>query len=232
MNPKTWHFRQLEHELKNRPPHETNRIDLINPETVKELDQILFNDFWLAVKGMVDDSKFSIMEGCLTDDGKPSMNDKWDRLPCRSFEIRLDNRENPLHPQNFLRNWIADIKMECGSDYYYMQVEYHLFLPVDYDFSNTLFLMSYPDFQALPPDLSYSSGSPFSEDLFSLKFTFGAGGNRFHRLIKGTPETVRGRIASLLELLRTSEAFAEDVYDDEYFPDLLEDLIQVCECWG
>ncbi|MEX0771177.1 MAG: hypothetical protein WD035_10610 [Balneolaceae bacterium] len=55
--------------------------------------------------------------------------------------------------------------------------------------------MSYPDFQGLPPELSYFAGGPDSEDMFDLKFTFGSGGNRVLQIIGITPGNVREMIS-------------------------------------
>jgi hypothetical protein len=64
MNQNTWHFDQLKKELEDKSRSETDRIDLINPETNKKLDQKLWNDFWIPIKRTVENSRFCVMEKC------------------------------------------------------------------------------------------------------------------------------------------------------------------------
>jgi len=230
MNQNTWHFDQLKKELEDKSRSETDRIDLINPETNKILDQKLWNNFWLPIKRTLEDSRFSVMEATLKD-GKPEVRNKWDIQPCRSFEIMLDNPSNPPHPNNYYKNWIARIEVDSKKDYYYMELEYFLIFPADYDFQNIFELMSNPAFQGIPPELSYSDGDPFSEDSLSLKFTFGSGASWFQKAYEDRSNIAVRRINSLLSLLETSEMFAEDIYDKKSFQYVHNELIKVSGVW-
>jgi hypothetical protein len=230
MNQNTWHFDQLKKELENRSRSETDRIELINPETNKKLDQKLWNNFWLPIKRTVDDSRFCVMEATLKD-GKPEIRNKWDILPCRSFEIMLDNPSNPPHPANYYRNWIARIKVDSKTDHYYMELEYFLIFPADYDYPRIFELMSNPAFQGIPPELSYSDGGPISEDSLTLKFTFGSGASWFRQANEDLSNIAVRRIDSLLSLLETSEMFAEDIHDKKNFQHLHNDLIRLSGVW-
>ena len=163
--------------------------------------------------------------------GKPEIRNKWDIQPCRSFEIMLEYPSNLLHPNNYYRNWIARIEVDSKKDHYFMQLEYFLIFPADYDFLKIFELMNNPAFQGIPPELSYFNGHPFSEDSLNLKFTFGSGASWIQKAYDDLSDIAVRRINSLLSLLETSEMFAEDIYDKKSFQYVHNELIKVSGVW-
>jgi len=59
VNSKRRPFDQLEKELKRRNSFHTDRIELINPDAKKRLDQRLINDFWFPIRAAIKDGENS-----------------------------------------------------------------------------------------------------------------------------------------------------------------------------
>lgn len=231
MNLNTWHFEQLKKELKNRRPKETDRIDLVNPEVTKHLDQQLWNNFWIPIESIVNQSRFCFMDGTLKN-GKPEIRNKWDSRPCRSAELQLDNPEPAYNPDYFYKNWIARIQIDCHQDHYYLQTKYTIHFPLYLNIQRILDLMCNTNFQTIPPELSWSIGGPMGPDLFSLEFIFGSGADWPYGTGAKIPEIVTKRMEALIHLLETTERFAENIKDNKNFGQLEYALVRSYETWG
>lgn len=230
MHSKSWHFDQLEKELKHRNRFSTDRIELINPDANNQLDQRLINYFWLPFRAAINDSPLIIPENCMKN-GMPEIGNECNPLPHRSFFFILDNPENPLHPENTFRNWFARIKVNAISDHYFLELEYFLYFPESIRMEKILKIMRYPDFQSIPPELLWSEGFKGAEGVFDLKFHFGSGTSWISYPDDEWNDIIASKAGTLLSLVETSEISAMGGYDKPGM-ELLEDaLVRAWKSW-
>ena len=230
MQSKSWHFNQLEKELKNRNRLGSDRIELINPDVINQLDQRLINDFWLPFQAAFNDSPLMIPENCLRN-GMPEISNEYNLFPHRSFFFILENPKNPLHPENTFRNWFARIKVNAISDHYFLELEYFLYFPESIRMEKVLKLMRYPDFQPNPPELCWSEGFKGSKGMFDLKFYFGSGTNWISYTRDEWLDIIANKTGSLLSLVETSELSAMGGYDKMGMELLKDALVGVWKSW-
>lgn len=230
MNSKSWPFDQLEKELKRRDRFSADRIELINPDTNRRLDQRLINDFWLPIQTAIKDSSLIIPESCMKN-GMPEISNEYNPLPHRTFFFILDNPENPMHPENTLRNWFARIKIDAVKDHYYMELEYFLYFPESIRMEKILRLMRFPEFQPLPPELSWSEGYKRTEGVFDLKFRFGSGTSWINYPEDEWHDIITSKTGALLSLVETSEMTAMGDYDKPGMEELEDALDRAWKVW-
>ncbi len=171
----TWHTLELKNHLKlnwQDSLSDSTTVFLSNPEKRKELDRIIIDCFYPALKRATKNSPVKLTSGKDLELQK-CIEEEWRVHTTKSLTFLLEDPERPLVPYSNIR-WFCRGKIECSAENYMIHFDFYIYFPETISMINIVSLLKDPAFSGMPPQLSFQNlEDDYGE--FCLEYSKGVG---------------------------------------------------------
>jgi hypothetical protein len=220
-----WRYRELAKWIESNrgePFFAARTTYLANPETIKNIDDLVKKYFWPAIKNAMDGS------------GLRAFGDPLDKLEtlddihyvARSFAFVLEDPKRPLTnlPTGIAPPWYCRGNLKCSLLSYMLSFDFLIDLPISFSLEKILELIGDRRFRGLPPELTVTVDMN-EQEFYHLSFHNGHGAGFMLEEPAEAARSIRDRVKINIEIAKCVDSLVRDLASDLAFARLKKALL-------
>ena len=231
MSPTTdWRYRELANWI------ETNKGDvffedrttfLANPDTIREIDEIIKNHFWPAVRRGVNGTGIDVSDDAL--DYIETTNEKY---VTRSTTFLLEDPRRPLtnRTHSEIPPWYCRGNIKSSSLNYSLSFDLFIYLPTSFNIEKISRLIADERFSGLPPELKMGQ-YPQGKHSFDISFHSGRGAGFGLENYEQAARRTESRVKANVEIIKRVDDLYKDLDNNVAFEELKKALLEEYEAF-
>ncbi len=204
-----WRYRELAKWMEANRGNllfEDKTIFLVNPATIRRVDEIIKKHFWLAVQRAVAGTGLVVYEGRIKEIETTNA-----EFATRSVTFLLEDPRRPLSnlPKGEVPPWYCRGKIESSLLDYMLSFDLYIELPISFSIEKIIGLIGDPQFRGLPPELEVGE-DPEGRRFYHIAFHSGGGAGFGH----GDPSDAAGSIERRVRINVEITKRVDDLYQN------------------
>ncbi len=225
-----WRYRELAKWI------EANRGDLLfedkttflaNPDTIRQIDEIIKNHFWPAVRRGVKGTGIDVSDDAL--DYIETTNDKY---VTRSTTFLLEDPRRPLtnRTDGGMPPWYCRGNIKSSLINYMISFDLFIYLPISFNIEKIIRLLGDERFSGLPPELKIGQ-FPQGKHCFDVSFHSGRGAGFGLENYEQAAQRIEKRVRANTAIVKRVDDLFNDVDSNDAFEELKGALLEEYEAF-